>query len=118
MISIREQDYGVDAALFNEFTLADFKLLEAALLKRHNEQGKLDVLLDLTELKDFTLDMALEELRFVRAHENTFGRIAIVVTDVWIRLAAHMASLLSYSHAEYFDTVEEAQAWLHRPLAI
>jgi hypothetical protein len=38
MISIREQDYGLDVALFNEFTLADFQLLEQALLKRLEER--------------------------------------------------------------------------------
>jgi hypothetical protein len=82
MISIREQDYGLDVALFNEFSLADFKLFEDALVKRVAEQGKPDVLLDLTELVDFTLDMAVEEVKFVRAHEQDFGRIALVVSDV------------------------------------
>ena len=117
MISIREQDYGLDVALFNEFSLADFKLFEDALVKRVAEQGKPDVLLDLTELVDFTLDMAIEEVKFVRAHEQDFGRIALVVSDVWIKLAAHIAGLLSHNHLEYFDTVEEAQAWLARPVA-
>ncbi|GGY26399.1 STAS/SEC14 domain-containing protein [Paludibacterium paludis] len=118
MISIREQDYGLDVALFNEFTLADFKLFEEALLKRLAEHGKPDVLLDLGELKDFTLDMALEELRFVRDHSDAFGRVAIVVDDVWIRLAVHIAGLMSRSRPEYFDTVEEAQAWLNGVAAV
>lgn len=117
MISIREQDYGLDVALFNEFSLADFKAFEEALIQRAGERGRPDVLLDLSELRDFTLDMALEELRFVRAHEQDFGRIAIVVGDIWIKLAAHIAGLLSHNHSEYFDTVEEAQAWLGRPVA-
>ena len=116
MISIREQDYGLDVALFNEFTLADFKLLEAALLKRAAEQGRPDVLLDLSGMKDFTLDMALEEIRFMCAHENDFGRFAIVRTDVWINLAAHISGLLTHSHVQYFDSVEEAQVWLQRPV--
>ncbi|OHX15155.1 hypothetical protein BI343_02005 [Chromobacterium amazonense] len=117
MISIREQDYGLDVALFNEFTLADFQLLEQALLKRLEEREKPDVLLDLSELKDFTLDMALEEVKFMRAHEEKMGRVAIVVGDVWIKLATHIAGLLSHTHVEYFDLVEEAQAWLARPVA-
>lgn len=112
MISIREQRYGLDVALFNEFTLTDFKQLEEALLKRHREQEKPSLLLDLTGLKDFTLDMALEELRFVRNHEHVFGHVAIIVEDIWIRVATHIASLLTYSHAAYFSTVEQAQAWL------
>ncbi|TIC85371.1 SpoIIAA family protein [Crenobacter intestini] len=114
MISIREQDYGLDVALFNEFTLADFKLFEEALMKRLAEHGKPDVLLDLSEMRDFTIDMAIEEVKFVRAHEEDFGRIAIVVDDVWIKLAAHLAGMLSDAKAQYFETVEEAQVWLAR----
>ncbi|NHR05954.1 STAS/SEC14 domain-containing protein [Chromobacterium haemolyticum] len=117
MISIREQHYGLDVALYNEFTLADFKLLEEALLKRQSECVKPDLLLDLTELKDFTLDMALEEVKFMRAHENHVGRVALVVSDVWIKLAAHIAGLLSNTRTQYFDTAEEAQAWLESPVA-
>jgi len=112
MISIREQNYGLDVALFNEFSLADFKLFEEALLKRASEMGSPGVLLDLSELKDFTLDMAMEELRFVRAHEKDFGRIAVVVSDVWIKLAAHLAGLISRGRTQYFNDVPAAQAWL------
>lgn len=115
MISIREQNYGLDVALFNEFTLADFKLFEEALLKRVQEQGRPDLLLDLSELVDFTLDMAFEELRFMRAHEGDYGRLVIVVSDVWIKLAAHLSGLLAATHARYFDSVEAAQAWLAAP---
>ena len=32
MISIREQSYGLNVALYNEFTLDDFRQLEEALL--------------------------------------------------------------------------------------
>lgn len=112
MISIREQDYGLDVALYNEFTLGDFKLLEEALLKRSGEHDKPDVLLDLSGIKDFTLDMAMEEIRFMRAHENEFGRFAVVADDSWIRLAAHLSGLLTRVPAQYFETVEEAQDWL------
>jgi hypothetical protein len=112
MISIREQEYGLDVALFNEFSLADFKLFEAALLKRASEMGSPDVLLDLSELKDFTLDMAMEELRFTRAHDKDYGRIAVIVSDVWIKLAAHLAGLLARGRAQYFSSAAEAQTWL------
>lgn len=117
MISIREQDYGLDVALFNEFVLADFTLFEEALMKRVKEKGKPDLLLDLTELKDFTLDMALEELKFVRAHKEDFGRVAIVVTDIWIKLGAHISGLLTATDSKYFETVEAAQAWMSKARA-
>ena len=45
---------------------------------RAQTDGRVNVLLNLGGLLDFTIDMALEELRFVREHEQEFGRIAIV----------------------------------------
>ncbi len=113
MISIRPQDFGLDVALYNEFTLADFKSLEAALLDRFNSQAKPNVLIDMSEVVDFTIDMAVEELRFVRAHEKHFGRIAVVVKDNWIKLAAHIAGLLSGdTDVMYFDSAESAREWV------
>lgn len=113
MISIREQEYGLDVALYNEFTLADFKLFEAALLKRVDERGRPDVLLDMSELRDFTLDMALEELRFMRAHERDFGRVAIIVNDVWIKLGSRISELLSHTKVDYFTDIDQAKTWLN-----
>jgi hypothetical protein len=63
-------------------------------------------------LKDFTIDMAFEQLKFMRQHEEDFGRIAIVVDDVWIRFGTHISSLLTQQHPKYFDDAASAQAWL------
>ncbi len=112
MISIREQHYGLNVALFNEFTLEDFRLFEEALIQISQKVHRPDILLDLTMLNDFTLDMAMEQLRFVRAHENDFGRIAIVVDDIWIKLGTHISNLLTQQHPKYFAEAAAAQKWL------
>ena len=59
MISIREQSYGLNVALYNEFTLDDFRQLESALLESKQKIHLPDILLDLSMLKDFTIDMAV-----------------------------------------------------------
>ncbi|MDO5639062.1 MAG: STAS/SEC14 domain-containing protein [Neisseria sp.] len=112
MISIREQSYGLNVALYNEFTLEDFQEFEVAALKCAQKVHRPDMLLDLSLLKDFTLDMAVEQLKFMSEHEDDFGRIAIVVDDVWIKLAARLSSLITQQHPKYFEEVGEAQAWL------
>ncbi|WP_373742119.1 STAS/SEC14 domain-containing protein [Neisseria sp.] len=112
MISIREQDYGLNVALFNEFTLEDFRELESASLDIVKKVHRPDMLLDLSMLKDFTIDMAVEQLKFMRKHENDFGRIAVVVDDVWIKLGAQLSSLITRQHPKYFDNAAEAQVWL------
>ena len=91
MISIREQSYGLNVALYNEFTLEDFRELEQAILQAVGRVHRPDLLLDLSMLKDFTIDMAWEQLKFVNAHDKDFGRIAVVVDDIWIKFAAHIS---------------------------
>ncbi|HNX70821.1 STAS/SEC14 domain-containing protein [Rivihabitans pingtungensis] len=113
MISIQQQSYGLDVALFATFTVDDFRAFETAVLARAQTDGRVNVLLNLSGLLDFTIDMALEELRFVREHEQEFGRIAIVAPEGWLNLAAHIAGLLSHTDSEYFDTPEDALAWLN-----
>ena len=112
MISIREQSYGLNVALYNEFTLEDFRELEQAILQTVGRVHRPDLLLDLSMLKDFTIDMAWEQLKFVNAHDKDFGRIAVVVDDIWIKFATHISDLLTRTHPKYFDTAAEAQAWL------
>lgn len=112
MISIREQSYGLNVALYNEFTLEDFRELEQAILQAVGRVHRPDLLLDLSMLKDFTIDMAWEQLKFVNAHDKDFGRIAVVVDDIWIKFATHISDLLTRTHPKYFGTAAEAQAWL------
>ena len=68
MISIREQSYGLNVALYNEFTLDDFRQLEEALLAAKQKVHLPDILLDLSMLKDFTIDMAVEQIKFLKGH--------------------------------------------------
>lgn len=97
MISIREQSYGLNVALYNEFTLDDFRQLEEALLAAKQKIHLPDILLDLSMLKDFTIDMAVEQIKFLNQHETDFGRVAVITDDIWIKLGARLSSLLTTS---------------------
>ena len=44
MISIREQSYGLNVALYNEFTLEDFRELEQAILQAVGRVHRPDLL--------------------------------------------------------------------------
>lgn len=112
MISIREQSYGLNVALYNEFTLEDFRALENALLAAKDKIHLPDILLDMSLLKDFTIDMAVEQIKFFNEHQSDFGRTAIIADDIWIKLGARLSSLITHQHPKYFETVEQAQAWL------
>lgn len=112
MISIREQSYGLNVALYNEFTIEDFRMLEDAIIAAGEHVHRPDLLLDLSMLRDFTIDEAVEQLHFFHHHEDDFGRIAIVVDDIWLKLGAHISSLLTLQHPKYFDDAASAQKWL------
>ena len=56
MISIREQSYGLNVALYNEFTLEDFQEFEAAALKCVEKVHRPDMLLDLPRFPPDTGD--------------------------------------------------------------
>ena len=56
MISIRQQNYGLNVALYNEFTLEDFKTLETAILECLQRVHRPDFFLDLSLLCDYTIE--------------------------------------------------------------
>ncbi|WP_434779185.1 STAS/SEC14 domain-containing protein [Neisseria sp. Ec49-e6-T10] len=114
MVQIEEQKYGLKVTLSESFTLEDFKQFEQSLINRTHQVHRPDLLLDLSCLEDFTLDMAWEQMRFVRAHEHDFGRVAVVVNDIWMKVGAHISNLLTAQHAKFFDTVPMAQNWLDK----
>ena len=114
MISIHQKSYGLDVVLYNEFTLEDFHQLENALLKAFEHTHLPNLLLDLSQMKDFTIDMALEHLRFLRQHAHDFGRTAIVVDDIWIRIGIRLANLLTLQRPRYFSNIATAQKWLEQ----
>ena len=102
MISIREQSYGLNVALYNEFTLDDFRQLESALLESKQKNPPARHTLGFVHLKDFTIDMAVEQIKFLNQHETDFGRVAVITDDIWIKLGARLSSLLTNQHPKYF----------------
>ena len=112
MISIREQSYGLNVALYNEFTLDNFRQLESALLESKQKIHLPDILLDLSMLKDFTIDMAVEQIKFLNQHENDFGRGCRHYRRHLDQTRRALSSLLTNQHPKYFDDATKAQEWL------
>lgn len=102
----------VIASVMGEFTLADFKDIEKATELALKFQGKASLLLDLTDMVDFTVDVAWEEIRFTRQHAEDFDKIAIVTTDQWIQWSAWVTRNLTSAEFEVFENYDLALDWI------
>lgn len=118
MIVIDHQPNRVNAAVFGEFTLADYKEFEEVVNYKVKFEGAVDLYFDLTQMAGLTLDVAWEELKFSRAHANDFNRVAVVTDSQWVTWSAWLSQTFVAADVEVFDNTDEAQAWLAAEAAV
>jgi hypothetical protein len=112
MINIsHEKDY-IHVMVAGEFGLQDYKEFEDNVLYKFRFAGRTNVLFDLTQMLHYTIDVAIEELRFLHQHPHSFGYIAVVSQDQFINWGAWLSGLLSDAKVNMFDNVADAQRWL------
>lgn len=112
MIVIQNQHHRVSVNVYGEFTLADFKEFEELVNYKVKFEGPVDLLMDLHEMADFTLDVAWEDLAFARAHPNDFKRIAVVTQSQWVAWSAWLSQIFVSAEMRVFDESADACAWL------
>ncbi|MDR2874569.1 MAG: STAS/SEC14 domain-containing protein [Methylobacillus sp.] len=110
MITInREPDNLIVAMAIGEFTLADFKELENATAQIGQ---KARLLVDLSDMFSYTIDVAWEEIRFARQHAKDFEKIAIVTNDQWIQWSAWLEDIFTNAELVVFDDYTAALTWV------
>ena len=112
MITTQHQGQLVEFAVFGEFTLADFKEFEELVLDEIKFSGPLNLLVDLRDMADFTLDVAWEEIRFSKQHAGDFKRIAVITDSQWVAWSAWLEQLFVTADVTVFDDEADARAWL------
>jgi len=112
MITTQYQGHLVELAVFGEFTVADFKEFEALALGELKSSGPVNLLVDLRDMADFTLDVAWEEIRFSRQHAADFKRIAVITDSQWVAWSAWLEQLFVNADLTVFDDEAEARSWL------
>ena len=117
MITTQHKDHLVECAVFGEFTLADLKEFEALNLDEINTSIPVSLLVDLSAMADFTLDVAWEEIRFSREHTGDFKRIAVVTDSQWIGWSAWLSQLFVNADVAVFEDGGEARRWLAEGIA-
>ncbi|MDP3514751.1 MAG: STAS/SEC14 domain-containing protein [Pseudomonadota bacterium] len=112
MITTQNKEHLVEFAVFGEFTLADFKEFEELVLHEIKFSGPVNLLVDLRDMADFTVDVAWEEIRFSRQHAGDFKRIAVVTDSQWVAWSAWLEQLFVNADLTVFADEAEARRWL------
>jgi hypothetical protein len=112
MIVIQHQPKRVEVTVYGEFSLADYKEFEDMVNFKVKFEGAVDLLFDLREMADFTLDVAWEDIVFSRAHANDFNRIAVLTHSQWVAWSTWLSRIFVQAELQVFADDAEARAWL------
>lgn len=102
----------IEMRAFGTLTVADFKAFEEEGDYRVLFKGPIDVLLDLRNMLSCSIDAALEELRYARAHPSDFRRVAVLTTDQVVTWSAWLAQFFVDANIRTFSDESDAKAWL------
>ena len=112
MISISHESDYIHAVVFEQFTLQDYKEFEDNVLHDIRFHGFARLLLDLTQMDGYTIDMALEEIRFSKQNRQNFSKVAIVSSDQWVVWSVWLNQAIAESTIKIFNDLADAQLWL------
>ncbi|MBE9609808.1 STAS/SEC14 domain-containing protein [Chitinilyticum piscinae] len=112
MITVTHEQGSVLATVLGEFTVQDFRQFEEEVLYDIRQQGRAKLLLDLSDMVTYTIDMALEEVRFLQAHRQQFEKVAIVSSDQWVTWSVWLNRMIAESEIEVFEELQPAMDWL------
>lgn len=118
MIVIQQEPQRVIVNVYGEFTLADYKEFEDMVNYKLRFEGPVDLLFDLREMIDFTLDVAWEDIVFSRRHADDFTRIAVLTHSQWVAWSAWLSRIVISAELRVFAEDDEARAWLNEGLSL
>jgi|SRR6187551_964000 hypothetical protein len=112
MITIEETDNLISVAVFGEFTLADYKEFEEQVIYKSRSEGRVNLLLDWRDMLNYTVDVAWEDIKFIREHGSEFNRIAIITDNQWQAWGAWVSNLFIDADIRVFSDYASARAWV------
>ncbi len=112
MIVTDHKDNLVTVTVYGEFTLADYREFEELVNYKVQFQGVVNLLFDLRQMADFTLDMAWEEIKFARAHSHDFGKIVVLTDSQWVTWSAWLSQIFVDADMQVFADEQEARDFL------
>jgi len=112
MISIQHEEGLIVVGVFGELTLGDYQRFEREVGDQLQTAGRVDILVDLRDMIGYTLDVAWEDIKFMRSHSHEVGRIALLSDAQWVAWSAWLSQLFVDAELRVFDDEDHARAWL------
>lgn len=112
MIAIEEKKDLLEVSVYGELMLADYRRLERAVAGELRSVPRVKLLFDVRGMTGFTVDVAWEEIKFVRAHPHDFRRIAVVTPQEWGPWLSWVAAAFTDAEVMLFEDPTAAEAWL------
>lgn len=112
MITIQKTGNLVNVTVLGEFTLADYREFEEQVLYKFHFDGKANLLFDWRDMLSYTVDVAWEEIKFIREHGSEFNRVAVVTDNQWQAWSAWVSNLFIDADIRVFGDYDEAEAWV------
>ena len=112
MITVEHQGNLTVVGVFGEMLLADYREFEREVLQQLGTLGRVNLLMDLRAMLGYTLDVAIEDVKFTRDHTAAVGRIAVLSAREWVKWTALLSQLFIRSELGVFDDESAARAWL------
>ena len=112
MITTDQKESRVNLTVFGEFTLADFKEFEQVVNHQVRFEGPVNLLFDLRSMTGYSLDVAIEEWRYVRAHSSDFRKVALLTDDQFVTWGAWFSQFFTEADIRIFETERAARHWL------
>jgi hypothetical protein len=112
VILLKQNEDLVEATVLGKFGLADYREFEQQALYQIRFHGRANLLIDLRDMVDYTVDVAWEEIKFSREHRHDFGRIAVLSDDQWIIWSAWVSRVFVDAEIRFFDDESMAREWL------
>ncbi len=111
MITIQKADNVISVAVIGEFTLVDYQEFEKHVLYKSHADDKINLLVDLRNMVDYTVDVAWEDIKFMHEHGSDFDRVAVVTDDQWQTWSAWLSNLFTDANVLVFSEFDQAMEW-------
>jgi hypothetical protein len=112
MISFEHDDNLIVVSVYGEFHIADYQQFENEVSLQLRQRGRMNLLIDLRGMLGYTVDVALEEIKFTREHRHDIGRIAILSEQDWVAWLALVTKIFVEADLRVFDDEINARQWL------